>query len=62
LSPSDPNLDTLPATDEDTVFLTAGKIDDFKFNINNNNNHPIQNAIVTLTVNTGALEILGYSK
>ena len=62
LSPSDPNLDTLPATDEDTVFLTAGKIDDFKFNITNNNNNPIQNAVVTLTANTGALEILGNSK
>ncbi|WP_458721551.1 COG1361 family protein [Candidatus Nitrosocosmicus sp. R] len=62
MSPSDPNLDILPATDEDTVFLTAGKIDDFKFNITNNNNHPIQNTAVTLPVNTGALEILENSK
>jgi hypothetical protein len=62
LSPSDPNLDTLPATHEDTVFLTAGKIDDFKFDITNNNNHPIQNVVVTLTGNTGSLEILGNSK
>ena len=62
LSPSDPNLDTLPTTDEDTVFLTAGKIDDFKFNITNNNNNAIRNAVVTLTANSGALEILGNSK
>ena len=41
LSPSDPNLDTPQATDEDTVFLAAGKIDDFKFDITNNNNNPI---------------------
>jgi len=62
LSPSEPNLDTLPATDIDTVFLTAGKIDDFKFNITNNNNNAIRNAVITLTANSGALEILGSSK
>ena len=62
LSLSDLNLDTPPATEEDTVFLTAGKIDDFKFNITNNKNNPIQNTVVTLTPNTGALEILGNSK
>ena len=55
-------MDTLPATEEDTVFLTAGKIDDFKFNITNNNNNEIRNAVVTLTANSGALEILGNSK
>ena len=62
LSPSDSNSDTHPTTDEDTVFLTAGKIDDFKFNITNNNNNAIRNAVVTLTANSGALEILGNSK
>jgi hypothetical protein len=55
-------LDTPTATGKDTVFLTAGKIDDFNLNITNNNNHPIQNTVVTLTANTGALEILGNSK
>ena len=59
LSPSDPNLDTPQATDEDTVFLTAGKIDDCKFNITNNNNHPIQNVAVTLIADT---ELQKYSE
>ena len=62
LSQSEPNLGNLPTTDNDTVFLTAGKIDDFKFNITNNNNNPIRNAVITLTANSGALEILGNSK
>ena len=62
LSPSDPILDTLPGVDKETVFLTAGKIDDFKFNITNNNNNVIRNALVTLTANSGSLEILGNSK
>ena len=55
-------MGNLPTTDNDTVFLTAGKIDDFKFNITNNNNNPIRNAVITLTANSGALEILGNSK
>ena len=62
LPQNEPNVNTLPQTSEDTVFLTAGKIDDFRFNITNNNNNPIQNAVVTLSANNGALEILGNSK
>ena len=59
LSLSDLNLDTPPATDKDIVFLTAGKIDDCKFNITNNNNHPIQNVAVTLIADT---ELQKYSE
>ncbi len=61
--------DTLPKqskqandSNNETVFITAGKIDDFMFNITNNNNKEIRNAVITLTVNTGSLEILGNSK
>jgi hypothetical protein len=47
---------------DQTIFITAGKIDDFRFNITNNNDNEIRNAVVTLTVNTDSLEILGSSK
>ena len=47
---------------DQTIFITAGKIDDFRFNITNNNEDEISNAVVTLTVNTASLEILGNSK
>ena len=47
---------------DQTIFITAGKIDDFRFNITNNNDDEIQNAVITLTVNTNSLEILGSSK
>jgi len=56
--------ESLPSSNphDQTVFITAGKIDDFRFNITNNNDDEIRNAVITLTVNTGSLEILGSSK
>ena len=55
---------SLPSSNpqDQTVFITAGKIDDFRFNITNNNENEIRNAVITLTVNTPSLEILGNSK
>jgi hypothetical protein len=56
--------ESLPSSNpqDQTVFITAGKIDDFRFNITNNNDDEIRNAVITLTVNTASLEILGSSK
>ncbi|HET6591041.1 MAG TPA: hypothetical protein VFG45_12860 [Candidatus Nitrosocosmicus sp.] len=60
--PSSPKTQSSSSLNSQTVFITAGKIDDFKFNISNNNNNEIRNAVVTLSVNSGSLEILGNSK
>jgi hypothetical protein len=64
INPGAGSLKNQPLTglNSQTVLITAGKIDDFKFNISNNNNNEIRNAVVTLSVNSGSLEILGNSK
>lgn len=44
-----------------SLMLVAGKIDNMVFNITNSNNLPINNAVITLTSDSSALQIQGNS-
>lgn len=62
LKTKDNSVNINSSTASNHITIVAGKVDDLRFDLNNNNNRPITDVVIGLTSETASMKILGSSK